>query len=58
MSKEQSQEPSCGCMKPEMLKSSPEKCSPETIRQCHGDQPSHPCTPDAKESAAEGEHNA
>jgi hypothetical protein len=41
-----SEEKSCCCQKPEMLKGTPEKCSPETIKQCHGDQPSHPCLPE------------
>lgn len=43
-----SEEKSCCCQKPEMLKGDPEKCSPETIKQCHSDQPAHPCVPEAK----------
>ena len=32
------------CQKPENLKGSkPEKCSPEQIRKCHGDDKGHPC---------------
>lgn len=33
-----------GCQKPEHLKGRPEDCSPEQIRQCHGDVAEHPCT--------------
>ena len=36
-----------GCQKPENLKSSPEGCSPEQIRRCHGDAAAHPCVPAA-----------
>lgn len=32
-----------GCRKPENLKGSPEDCSPEQIRICHGDVEEHPC---------------
>ncbi len=32
-----------GCQKPENLKDKPEDCSPEQIRQCHGDVAEHPC---------------
>lgn len=32
-----------GCQKPEKLKGKPTDCSPEQIRQCHGDTASHPC---------------
>lgn len=31
------------CQKPENLKGKPEECSPEQIRQCHGDVAEHPC---------------
>lgn len=36
-----------GCQKPEKLKGKPGECSPEQIRECHGDQATsqtHPCT--------------
>ncbi len=33
-----------GCRKPENLKDKPETCSPEQVRQCHGDAKPHPCT--------------
>ena len=31
------------CEHPEKLKGKPEDCSPEQIRQCHGDVKDHPC---------------
>ena len=39
------------CQKPEALKGAPEECSPDQIRQCHGEAAGHPCVP-----AAECEH--
>ena len=34
------------CRKPENLKDgTPEKCSPEQIKKCHGDAKDHPCAP-------------
>ncbi len=33
-----------GCEQPENLKGAPQDCSPEQIRQCHGDDAGHPCT--------------
>jgi len=32
------------CHKPENLKSTPQECSPEQIKDCHGDDKEHPCT--------------
>ena len=32
-----------GCQHPEKLKDTPAKCSPEQIRECHGDAEKHPC---------------
>ena len=41
------------CEKPEDLKGKPEDCSPEQIKECHGDTEEHPCTgPKEKESDA------
>lgn len=34
------------CRKPENLKDKPATCTPEQIRQCHGDEGQHPCTSD------------
>ena len=31
------------CMHPERLKGKPQDCSPEQIRECHGDVKAHPC---------------
>jgi hypothetical protein len=31
------------CEHPEKLKGKPGKCSPEQIRECHGDALEHPC---------------
>ena len=31
------------CQQPDKLKDKPEKCSPEQIRECHGDTSEHPC---------------
>lgn len=43
-----------GCQKPEELKGDPKKCSPEQIKECHGDVQEHPCAPaDAKDEAGE-----
>ena len=33
----------CGCQQPGKLKDTPENCSPEQIRECHGDAEKHPC---------------
>lgn len=32
-----------GCEHPERLKGKPGECSPEQIRECHGDAAGHPC---------------
>ena len=37
------------CEQPTKLKDKPENCSPEQIRECHGDTKEHPCT---KENSA------
>jgi ArsR family transcriptional regulator len=31
------------CERPEKLKGKPEECTPEQIRECHGDVKKHPC---------------
>ncbi len=33
------------CRKPEKLKGKPENCTPERIKECHGDAKDHPCAP-------------
>jgi ArsR family transcriptional regulator len=40
------------CQQPERLKGKPEECTPEQIRECHGDEKAHPCVP--KEEQSEG----
>ena len=35
----------CCCERPEKLKDKPEDCTPEQIKECHGDNKSHPCVP-------------
>lgn len=37
------------CQKPEALKGTPEECTPEQIRECHGDAKEHPCTKKGQE---------
>lgn len=32
------------CQQPDKLMDKPENCSPEKIRECHGDDKEHPCT--------------
>jgi transposase len=32
------------CQKPEQLKGKPRDCSPEQVKECHGDVKKHPCT--------------
>lgn len=32
-----------GCCKPEKLKGKPRECSPEQIKECHGDEKEHCC---------------
>jgi ArsR family transcriptional regulator len=31
------------CERPEKLKGKPEQCTPEQIKECHGDEKDHPC---------------
>jgi hypothetical protein len=31
------------CQKPEHLKGKPGECTPEQIKECHGETPNHPC---------------
>ena len=35
------------CERPQDLKSKPQECSPEQIRECHGEANGHPCAPSA-----------
>jgi len=36
------------CQHPEKLKEKPEDCTPEQIRECHGDTQQHPCETEKK----------
>jgi len=42
----------CRCEFPERLKETPEKCTPEQIKECHGEE-KHPCR-EEKEGTEEG----
>jgi len=33
----------CTCKQPDKLKEKPDKCTPEQIKECHGDEKVHPC---------------
>ncbi len=33
----------CCCQQPEKGQSDPAQCTPEQIRECHGDAAEHPC---------------
>lgn len=37
------------CQQPVRLKGKPEECSPAQIRECHGDEKDHPCSPKKEE---------
>jgi hypothetical protein len=39
----------CQCEKPENLKTTPDECTPEQIKECHGDEKDHPCVESDKE---------
>lgn len=39
----------CCCERPEKLKGKAEDCTPEQIRDCHGDVKNHPCAQEKKE---------
>jgi len=45
---EKENEKKCGCMHPENLKKNPAECTPEQIKECHGDIKDHPCVPPHK----------
>lgn len=40
----------CGCMDPKELKTKPEECPPEKIRECHGEEEEHPCVGSEKQN--------
>ena len=38
-----------GCEHPEKLKGKPGECTPEQIRECHGEVKEHPCVEEKNE---------
>jgi len=46
--KKDADSPKTGCQKPENLKTTPQECSPEQIKKCHGDVKEHPCVKGAR----------
>lgn len=36
------------CQEPEKLKGKPQDCTPEQIKECHGDVEGHPCETEKK----------
>ncbi len=38
----------CGCEQPQKLKGKPEECTPEQIKECHGEGKDHPCEDEKK----------
>ena len=41
------------CKNPEKLRGRPEECSPEQVRECHGDAKKHPCVSPGKKGKGE-----
>jgi hypothetical protein len=39
----------CCCEQLQKLKGKSEECSPEQIKECHGEEKGHPCQEDKKE---------
>ena len=37
-----------GCLQPKDSKGDPQKCSPEQIKECHGETKEHPCVAKGK----------
>lgn len=40
------------CRHPEKLDDKPEKCSPEQVKECHGDAVEHPCLDEPQENSS------
>jgi ArsR family transcriptional regulator len=38
------------CQQPDRLKGRPGECTPEQIKECHGDEKDHPCAPKKEEN--------
>ena len=43
-----------GCQQPEKGKGDPRECSPEQIKECHGEVEGHPCAPDEPKGDQKG----
>ena len=43
-----------GCQQPEKGKGDPKECTPEQIKECHGDVGCHPCEPEKREADQKG----
>lgn len=41
----------CCCQQPQKLKGKPEECTPEQIKECHGDATEHPCRKDEEQGS-------
>jgi len=39
-----------GCRKPEKLTGRPQGCTPEQIKECHGEAKEHPCVQKARQT--------
>ena len=39
----------CRCEQPQKLKGKPDECTPEQIKECHGEVREHPCEGDKKQ---------
>jgi len=39
----------CCCERPEKLKGKPGECTPEQVKECHGNATKHPCEGEKKE---------
>ena len=46
--KEETKMCECNCQYPEKLKEKPGECTPEQIKECHGDTKEHPCEEEKK----------
>jgi hypothetical protein len=38
----------CSCEQPQKLKGKPGECTPEQIKECHGEVKEHPCESEKK----------
>lgn len=42
------------CRKPEKLRGKPQDCTPEQVKECHGDVKFHPCLSQGKKHRQKG----